>query len=162
MMQKRRYNEKDVVINFSVLPCFRLRWGGEPFLAVSATYDEADTEAHGMELTNLYPPPCISLTEILLGAGAVILISFLGFKLRRANKEIATLLDKIRDVDITLGARYGQQIFQLKQDHLAQIDALEARLADMQRRLNDRPAFVSIPIRPPRRVYNYIRLSAPP
>jgi len=104
MIRRRKYNEKDVVINFSVLSCFLVRGGGEPFLAVPATYDEADTEAHAMELTNLYPPPCISLTEILLGAGfavSVLVNVGLGWKLWTGKKqEVKNEMSKIdRDIE---------------------------------------------------------------
>jgi hypothetical protein len=122
--------------------------GGEPFLAVSVTYDEADTEAHAMELTSLYPPPCISLTEILLAAGltgAVLLIGFLFIKLRREKKENATLLNKIGDADIRYGSRYAREIFLLNQDHRLEIEALQVQLNNMRQLLNGRPVFASIP-----------------
>jgi hypothetical protein len=63
----------------------------EPFLAASVTYDEADTEAHVMELTSLYPPPCISLTEILLAAGLVTAAVLVNIYLYRRSKAFEKL-----------------------------------------------------------------------
>jgi len=132
MMRARKYNEKGIVSDFSVLSCFRVRWGrSEPFLAISFEDGEADTEAHAMELTSLYPPPCISLAEILLLAGAVLLIGFLVIKLRSEKKENALLFERILDVD----ARYGKGTMQLLQSHQAEVDGLKKRMDDVAQRV---------------------------
>jgi len=45
---------------------FFLRWGREPFLAVSVTDGGAEAQQELKELKSLCPPPCISLIETLL------------------------------------------------------------------------------------------------
>jgi len=114
--------------------------GWEPFLTASVTYDEADTEAHAMELTSLYPPPCISLTEILLVAGlvtaSVLLIGFLVIKLRTEKKEKAILLDRIQDLRKTIfdsDVRYARTILKLNQSHQAEVDGMQRRMEEIAR-----------------------------
>jgi len=52
-----------------------------PFLEVSITNDGAEAQQELNEATNLYPPLCISLTEILLvfGLGAATVIGNIYF-----------------------------------------------------------------------------------
>jgi len=60
-----------ILAHFLISVCGRR----EPFFAVSITDGEIGTEAHVEELTSLYPPPYISLTETLLAPG-LLLIGF--------------------------------------------------------------------------------------
>jgi len=65
----------------------------EPFLVISFGDGEADTEAHVMESTSLYPPPCISLIETLL-TGTVLLLVFFNIKVCRENARVLSINDQ--------------------------------------------------------------------
>jgi len=106
MIRRRKYNKTDIASNFSMLSYFFLRGRGgivewiitssereeeqKPFLTVSITDRLAEMAEPTVPMTSLYPPPCISFTEVLLAAGfavSVLANVFLGTKLYKKNKE---------------------------------------------------------------------------